>query len=37
MTASHVPAEARPGTGLLALAWTGPILLAGTALVYLFG
>lgn len=35
MTASHVPAEARPGAGMLALAWAGSVLLGGTAVVYL--
>jgi len=35
MTASHVPADARPGAGMLALACAGLVLLGGTAVVYL--
>lgn len=34
---SFVPAEHRPGAGMVALSWAGLVLLGGTAVVYLAG
>lgn len=35
VTGPDVPAESRPSRGMMALAWTGLLLLGGTAVVYL--
>jgi Mn2+/Fe2+ NRAMP family transporter len=36
VTASHVPAEARPGGALIALSWAGIAVMAGTAAVFAY-